>query len=321
MYVLTAIAHKPIDTSTYLQLTRLVETLPIKVTSIAELSKNRCFDFFFNPIRPDSFTTASEVESQIQLVKESIFDWDLQSQIDIVIQKTDHRQKRLFVFDMDSTLIYQEVIELIAAYAGVEQQVEAITTAAMNGELDFKQSLAQRVALLRGIDGRIWDELKLKLQFTRGDFRLMRFLKAKGCTLAVLSGGFQELANYVKQKLGLDYAFANNLETELIDGKLCFNGKTTGEVVDGQRKAELLKQIAACENIPLADAMAVGDGANDLIMMATAGFGVAWNAKEKVQRLAPCRLNTDDISDILYILGYSDQEIEATVPPQTGAEY
>ncbi|ANZ75993.1 BA75_03010T0 [Komagataella pastoris] len=233
--------------------------------------------------------------------------------VDLVFNELEARKNiRLVVFDMDSTLIQQEVIELIAAKANVESEVEKITTAAMNGELDFKQSLAQRVKLLRGIESAdLWNSLKPQLKFTPGARELCKGLKKAGIKLAVLSGGFVPLAEYVSNELGLDYAYANTLKTEVdASGKETLSGSTIGEVVDGARKAELLKEIATKNDIPFSSVLAVGDGANDLPMMKVAGLGVAWNAKPKVQEQAPAKLNSESLADIFYILGYSDIEIE-----------
>ncbi|ODV97309.1 hypothetical protein PACTADRAFT_39572 [Pachysolen tannophilus NRRL Y-2460] len=269
------------------------------------LSENRVVDYQFN--------SDLDFNSIRSLVRD--FSKFNKLDTDLILQKnSDSRKvKKLFVFDMDSTLIYQEVIELIAAYAGVEDKVAEITTAAMNGEIDFKQSLAARVKLLKGIDSSIWEDLKLKIQITNGAYELTKGLKKMGCKLAVLSGGFQPLADYVANELKLDYAFANNLQT-MIDpsgGKQIFSGITYGEVVDGNRKADLLKQIADENSISYDDAVAVGDGANDLKMMSVAGWGIAWNAKPKVQELAPCSLNSKSLKDIFYILGYDDNEIKS----------
>ncbi|KAH3673761.1 hypothetical protein WICPIJ_009672 [Wickerhamomyces pijperi] len=285
-------------------LSNFIESLEdVQVTEVKTLSESRCFDFFINYTSTKE-TAFTDLKEQLQQRETELF-----LKVDLILQRNNElrKGKKLFCFDMDSTLIYQEVIELIAAYAGVEDQVEAITTRAMNGELDFKQSLNERVALLKGINSTtIWDELKEKLQFTKGDFELMKFLKSKGTKLAVLSGGFINLASYVKEQLQLDYAFANLLETDS-DGVL--TGKTVGEIVDGDKKAELTLQIAKENDIKPEEAVCVGDGSNDLKMMGIAGFGVAWNAKPIVQKKAPGKLNTEKISDILYILGYTDEEI------------
>lgn len=227
---------------------------------------------------------------------------------DVIIQPQEGRKdKKLFIFDMDSTLIYQEVIELIAAYANIEAQIAEITTRAMNGEIDFTESLQQRVSLLKGINSTtIWEELKHKIQITKGAIELCKILKSLGCVMGVCSGGFIQLAEYIKGQLGLDYAYANVLG---IDSENILDGTVIGETVNAEMKAKLLLEIAKNHNIDPKSAVAVGDGANDLKMMEAAGFGIAWNAKPKVQKLAPARLNSDSLKDIAYIMGLDDEEI------------
>lgn len=312
MYVLTAIAQCQ-DPHLYARLDTAIEELPLVVKHVRALSENRVYEYQVEIIRSEAWAS---VENEIYpKIKKEIAKMHCPG-VDLIIQKDDEfrGKKQLFCFDMDSTLIYQEVIELIAAYADVEDEVEKITTAAMNGEIDFKESLAQRVKLLRGIDGTIWEDLKKKLVFTKGDADLMKGLKKTGCKLAVLSGGFLPLANYVKDTLGLDYAFANTLKTEVdANGKTIFSGETEGDIVDGDKKAELTQYIAQREGCDLRATVAVGDGSNDLKMMAVAGLGIAWNAKPKVQKLASAKLNTDNISDIFYILGYDDDLIKELI--------
>lgn len=231
---------------------------------------------------------------------------------DVILQATENRkEKKLFIFDMDSTLIYQEVIELIAAYANIESEVAEITERAMNGEIDFTESLKQRVLLLKGINSTtIWEELKHKIQITNGVPELCKALKKTGCIMGVCSGGFIQLAEYVKSQLGLDYAYANVLG---IDENNILNGTVIGQTVNAEMKAKLLLEIAEKHNIDPKQAVAVGDGANDLKMMEAAGFGVAWNAKPKVQKLAPSRLNTKSLLDVLYIMGYTEDEIKSLI--------
>ncbi|KAI9208695.1 HAD-like domain-containing protein, partial [Polychytrium aggregatum] len=232
---------------------------------------------------------------------------------DITLQENSvfRRNKRLVVFDMDSTLIQQEVIDEIAKHAGVVEQVSRITESAMNGEIDFKESLRQRVALLKGIPSNVFEHIKTVITFTPGAHRLCKALKRLGFKLAVISGGFMPLATYVKNELGLDYAFANQLKISEDGTQL--TGETFGPVVDGARKADLLLTLAQANGLINAQVIAVGDGANDLLMMAEAGLGVAFNAKPRVQAQAQARINQTSLENVLYFLGYNDAEIAALV--------
>lgn len=243
-------------------------------------------------------------------IKNEFFEFSNQQGVDIVLQQAndERKNKGLFVFDMDSTLIRQEVIDMIAAYANVEAEVSKITEAAMNGEIDFNESLKQRVALLKGIPSTVFEELKSKITFTPGARSLTRVLRSLGVKTAVLSGGFIPLANWVKGELGLDYAYANNLE--LTEDGTQLTGRTYGTVVNNVVKGELLQEIAQKEGVPLSKVVAVGDGSNDLVMMGIAGFGIAFNAKPVVQKKAPSRINTPSLETILYILGYNEKDQE-----------
>ncbi|KAK9767135.1 Phosphoserine phosphatase [Basidiobolus ranarum] len=237
-----------------------------------------------------------------------LFQLSLSHGTDVAMQPYDvfRRNKRLVVFDMDSTLIQQEVIDEIAKHAGVEDQVATITEAAMNGEIDFKESLRRRVGLLKGTSVSVIDTVKETLTFTEGARVLCKALKKIGLKLAVISGGFMPLANYVKNELELDYAFANQLKVSS-DG-LTLTGETVGPIVDGQRKAELLEVIAQAESVTLDQVIAVGDGANDLWMLAAAGLGIAFNAKPRVQERASTRINQKSLKYVLHLLGYTDEE-------------
>lgn len=234
-----------------------------------------------------------------EAVKENLQECARENHFELVIQAEEHRRKKLVVFDMDSTLIRNECIDLIAKKAGVEPQVAEITERAMRGELDFTASLKERVGLLKGVPDTIYEELKTQIVFTPGAHELCTNLKRQGIKTAVLSGGFIPLAEWVKSELGLDYAAANLLESQ--DHAL--TGRTLGDIVDGKKKAELLKEIAKENQIPLEDVLAVGDGSNDLPMMGVAGFGIAFCAKPLVQKQAPGKLNSGNLADILYVLG------------------
>jgi phosphoserine phosphatase len=231
-----------------------------------------------------------------------------QHNVQLAFQKNHiyRRYKRLAVFDMDSTLIQQEVIDEIARKLGVEDQVAAITTRAMNGELDFTASLRERVALLRGTPTSIFEELKQVITLSPGAADLVKALKQLGYTTAVLSGGFKPLTPWLAEKLNLDYAHANTLV--LSDDGQYLKGEVCGEIVHAEKKRDLVIEIAKTHNIPLDQVMVVGDGANDLPMMKVAGLGIAFNAKPRVQEVAPVSLNTSSLLDILYLLGISENE-------------
>lgn len=216
------------------------------------------------------------------------------------------RMRRLICFDMDSTLIETEVIDELAIRAGVGDQVKEITARAMRGEIDFKESFTERVALLKGLDVSVMREIAESLPITEGVERLMYVLKRYGYKIAILSGGFTYFGNYLKDKFGIDYVYANQLEIE--DGKL--TGRYTGEIVDGKRKAELLQLIAQVENVDIAQTIAVGDGANDLPMLSIAGLGIAFHAKPKVVANAQQAINTIGLDGVLYFLGFKDSYLD-----------
>ena len=209
---------------------------------------------------------------------------------------------------MDSTLIEQEVIDLIAASIGVEDQVSAITARAMNGELDFSASLRERAKLLKGVDADIFTQLRSVVTPTKGVRQLITALKRMGVKTAVLSGGFIPLTQWLADDLGIDYAFANTLASDPSTGKL--TGEVVGTIVNAERKRDLLVEIAKKENIALEQVVAVGDGANDLLMMGKAGLGVAWNAKPVVQMEAEARLNGESLLDLLHVFGFTAEEVQ-----------
>ncbi len=217
------------------------------------------------------------------------------------------RSKRLVVMDMDSTLIQQEVIDELARMYGVFDRVAAITHRAMNGELHFDDALRERVLLLRGAPERILTDVQRVIHLTPGAEALIRVLKRLGYRLAVISGGFIEVAEPIRARLGLDYAFANQLE--IVDGKL--TGRVLGAIVNRQRKAELLRSIAQTERIALEQVIAIGDGANDLDMLNCAGLGIAFNAKQVVRDQAKYVVNQRNLDAILYLLGIRDADTQA----------
>ena len=216
------------------------------------------------------------------------------------------RMRRLICFDMDSTLIQTECIDELAEKAGVGEQVRAITESAMRGEIDFKESFAKRVALLKGLDISVMKEIAENMPITEGVERLMFVLKRYGYKIAILSGGFTYFGEYLQKKFGIDYVYANELEVE--DGKL--TGRYLGDVVDGKRKAELLRLIAQVEKVDIAQTIAVGDGANDLPMLSLAGLGIAFHAKPKVKENAQQSINTIGLDGVLYFLGFKDSYLE-----------
>jgi len=219
------------------------------------------------------------------------------------------RMRRLICFDMDSTLIQAEVIDELAERAGAGSRVKAITELAMQGEIDFNESFRQRVKLLEGLDVSVMKEIAENLPITEGVERLMKVLQKVGFKTAILSGGFSYFGNYLKEKYGFDYMYANELEIK--NGKL--TGNYLGDIVDGRRKAELLRLIAQVEKIDLRQTVAVGDGANALPMLGIAGLGIAFHAKPKVKRNAEQSLSTVGIDGILYFLGYKDSMLDSEI--------
>ncbi|OEY65258.1 phosphoserine phosphatase SerB [Marinobacter sp. X15-166B] len=239
-------------------------------------------------LRADFLKIANEMDVDIAFQEDSIF----------------RRNRRLVVFDMDSTLIEAEVIDELAHKAGVGDQVAAITERAMQGELDFSQSFAERLSLLKGLDEAVLAEVAQSLQLTEGAELLISTLKALGYRTAILSGGFTYFARHLQRKLGIDYVYANELDID--QGKV--TGKVSGTIVDGQRKAELLLELAEREHISREQVIAVGDGANDLPMLSQAGLGVAFRAKPLVKKSARHAISTLGLDAVLYLIGFRESE-------------
>lgn len=217
------------------------------------------------------------------------------------------RMRRLICFDMDSTLIQEECIDELARKHGVYDEVAAITASAMRGEIDFKESFTQRCKLLKGLDVSVMRSIAENMPFTEGVDRLMYVLKKYGYKIAILSGGFTFFGEYIQKKYGIDYVYANELEID-DNGKL--TGNYVGEIVDGKRKAELLKLIAQVEKVDLQQTIAVGDGANDLPMLSEAGLGIAFHAKPRVVANARQSINTIGLDGVLYFLGFKDSYLD-----------
>ncbi len=219
------------------------------------------------------------------------------------------KNMKLVVFDMDSTLIQTEVIVELAKLAGEEDKVNMITESAMRGEMDFKESFRKRVALLKGIRHDQLEKICANLPLTEGVSLVTRTLKRLGYKLGILSGGFTFVGNYLKERLGFDYVYANELDIK--DGKV--TGRVVGDIVDGEKKAFLLRQIASRENIAMEQTIAVGDGANDLPMISIAGLGVAFNAKPLVRQKASNAISNVGLDGLLYLIGLHEREIRKEV--------
>ena len=303
-YILTLLGRK-LSAKQIAAVTRIIAEQGLNIDAIKRLtgrvplderkaSVRACIEFSVRG------TPRDREEMQRELMKlSSELEMDFSFQLDNMYR----RMRRLICFDMDSTLIQTECIDELAERAGVGDKVREITERAMRGEIDFTESFTERVALLKGLDESVMREIAENLPITE---RLMFVLKRYGYKIAILSGGFTYFGNYLKQKYGIDYVYANELE--IVDGKL--TGRYLGDVVDGKRKAELLKLIAQVEKVDIAQTIAVGDGANDLPMLSTAGLGIAFHAKPKVVANAKQSINTIGLDGVLYFLGFKDSYLE-----------
>lgn len=274
------------------KITRLSGRVPLERI---EANTKACVEFSLRGIPVD-----------LTALRASLLELSAELDIDVAYQEDNiyRRNRRLVVFDMDSTLIEAEVIDELAKEAGVGDEVAAITDAAMRGELDFKASFAERMKLLRGLDESVLAAVAGRLKLTEGAENLMSTLRLLGYRTAILSGGFDYFARHIQKQLGIDYIYANHLE--VVDGQV--TGRVCGEVVDGQRKAQLLREIAASENVSLEQVIAVGDGANDLPMLSIAGLGIAFRAKPLVKATAKQSISKLGLDGILYLMGLSDRD-------------
>jgi len=293
----------------------LISSLPTRQGSGTLSSSHRCLDTPEHPTIVELIISPTPDPTYLSLADlqkhELIYRFEREWNVDVILQADSvlRRYPRLVVFDMDSTLIQEEVIDLIAESIGVKDEVSAITARAMNGELDFSASFRARARLLKGADEDIFTKLRTVITPTKGVRELIRALKRMGVKTAVLSGGFIPLTQWFANELGLDYAYANTLEAK--DGKL--TGEVVGEIVGAEKKRDLLLEIAKKENVALEQVVAIGDGANDLLMMKVAGLGVAFDAKPVVQLEAEVRLNGGNLLDLLHIFGFTAEEVQVLI--------
>lgn len=306
-YVITVLGQK-IEANQLAHVTKVIAEQGLNIDTIKRLtgripldseddSQNRsCIEF-----------SVRGTPQNVNLIHEKFVTLSGALDIDISFQKDNiyRRNRRLICFDMDSTLIKTEVIDELAERAGAGEEVRAITEAAMRGEIDFSESFKKRVSLLEGLDESVLQKIAENLPIMDGADRLMHILKKCGYKIAILSGGFTFFGKYLKKRFGVDYLYANELEIK--DGKL--TGKHLGDIVDGNRKAELLKFLAQVENIELDQVIAVGDGANDLPMLNIAGLGIAFHAKPKVKENARQSISSIGLDGVLYFLGFRDKHI------------
>lgn len=306
-YIVTLLA-RCISAEQIARVTAITAAHDLNIDKITRLSGRLPLDQVSDKSKASvEFSVRGKPEDMVQL-RQSLLELSAEMEADVACQEDNiyRRNRRLVAFDMDSTLIDAEVIDELAKEAGVGDQVAKITEAAMRGELDFGESFAKRVGLLKGLDADVLDRVATRINMTDGAEHLISTLHRLGYKTAILSGGFNYFARRIQANLGIDYVYANELE--IVDNKV--TGKVTGQVVDGQRKAQLLREIAEREGISLEQVIAVGDGANDLPMLSIAGLGIAFRAKPLVKALAKQSISNLGLDAILYLMGFSDRDIE-----------
>ena len=306
-YILTVIGRSLSAAQIYAA-AKVVSEHGLNIDAIRRLTGRMSIDHPERNVRACvEFSVRGSLEDRQSLQKQ-LMSLSEQSGLDFSFQKDDmyRRMRRLICFDMDSTLIQAECIDEMARRHGVYEQVSAITARAMRGEIDFKESFTERVALLKGLDVSVMQEIADNLPITEGTDRLMSVLKTCGYKIAILSGGFTFFGEYLQKRYGIDYVYANELEVGE-DGRL--TGRYVGEVVDGRRKADLLRLIAQTEKVNIAQTIAVGDGANDLPMLLEAGLGIAFHSKPRVKESARQSLSSIGLDGVLYFLGFKDSHL------------
>ncbi|MCE6993378.1 phosphoserine phosphatase SerB [Saccharothrix sp. S26] len=294
---------RPVTARAFTEVARRLASLGVNIDAIRGVA-----DYPVTGLELRVSVAADTPESDAQL-RSALAEVAVRGGLDVAVERAGltRRAKRLVVFDVDSTLIQGEVIEMLAAHVGVEPQVKEITDAAMRGELDFTESLRRRVALLEGLDESVLDEVAESLELTPGARTTVRTLKRLGFRCGVVSGGFTRVIQRLVDELALDFCAANELE--IVDGKL--TGRVVGDVVDRAGKAVALRRFAEQQGITLAQTVAVGDGANDIDMLGAAGLGIAFNAKPALREVADTALSHPFLDAVLFVLGVTRAEVEA----------
>jgi len=308
-FIITVLGRK-ISAAQISQVAKVIYGHELNIDKISRLSGRVRLDNGFSDTTTRAcieFSVRGNIDD-VSTIKSQLLEVSRNLEVDIAFQKDNiyRRTRRLVCFDMDSTLIQTEVIDELAYRIGKGEEVSKITEAAMRGELNFTESLMKRVSLLEGLDEGVMIDIAQNLPITEGAERLFKALKSYGFKTAILSGGFTYFGKYLQNKFDIDYMFANQLEIE--NGKL--TGRTLGEIVDGAKKAELLRNIAFKEDIHLEQTVAVGDGSNDLPMINIAGLGIAFHAKPLVKKNAQHAISTLGLDAILFMMGFRDRDID-----------